>query len=216
MNKTRFILILLGTVLLYSSVGEHLSSDLANGVTLGSVGASSLELATGIAPFEGRGKEPTFYPHLTKEPRSYASWVRDGHKYMKRLEFEQAILAFRKATKLQPASQEARFLLAQAYEKRGLEGLPGDYTQWDRLAAQEYELAVALADHLPARYNLALLQLRIGSLEASRRNLEHILLVGKPNHSLYKKAEQRLAENFEQAVRPGALSVVIQGDSGYD
>lgn len=205
MNKMRFILILVGLALLLPNAKGYLAN-----------GRNGLELATGIAPFEGRGQEPSFYGHLSKEARSYGSWIKDGHKYMKRLEFEQAILAFRKAVKLQPANQEARFLLAHAYEKRGLEGLPGDYTQWDRLAAEEYELAVALADHLPARYNLALLQLRIGNLEASRRNLEHILLVGKPNDSLYKRAEQRLAENFAQDVRPNSLSVINTGGQGHE
>ncbi len=200
MNKTRLILIIVALAVLLPTAKGYVASN-----------GSGLNLATGIAPFEGRGKEPSFYPFLAKEGRSYESWIKDGHRYMKRLEFEQAILAFRKAVKLRPASQEAHFMLAVAYDKRGLEGLPGDYTQWHRLSMQEYELAIALADHLPARYNLALLQLRLGNYAESRRNLEHILLVGKAKDVIYKKAEQRLAENFEQAVRPGALSVV-KGD----
>lgn len=171
------------------------------------------EISMGIAPIEQRGDEQNFYTLLSNSGRKYESWIRDGNQYLKRSEYEQAIWAYRKAVKLRPASQEARFLLAVAYEKRFLEGLPGDYTDWENLAASEYEAAIEVADHLPARFNLAILKRRQGKFEEARINLEHILLVGKPGDRLVKNASDLLKEIFEQDVRPNSLSMKVSANS---
>ena len=77
-----------------------------------------------IAPMSGRKAEANFYSMLNNSGREYRSWIRDGRTYLSRREFEQAIWAFRKAIKLQPAAEEARFLLALTYENAALKAFP--------------------------------------------------------------------------------------------
>lgn len=158
-----------------------------------------------MAPITGRNSEVNFYSFLNNSGREYQSWIKDGRKYLKRKEYEQAIWSFRKAIKLRPAAEEARFLLAFTYEARGLEGLPGDTINWDRLAENEYLMAIKIADHLPSRYNLAILQRRLERFEAARQNLEHILLV-TDSKSLKQKASAELQALFHQDVRPKGIS----------
>lgn len=163
----------------------------------------------GIAPINGRNAEVNFYSLMNNSGREYESWIKDGRKYLKRKEYEQAIWAFRKAVKLRPASEEARFLLAWTYETRGLEGLPGDMTNWDRLAENEYLMAIEVADHLPSRFNLAILQRRLERFDEARRNLEHILLVTNSSN-MRKKASAELQALFHQDVRPRGISNEIK------
>lgn len=168
-----------------------------------------------IAPIYGRNSEVNFYSLLNNSGREYESWIKDGKKYLKRKEFEQAIWAFRKAVKLRPASEEARFLLGWTYETRGLEGLPGDFTNWDRLAEDEYLIAIEVADHLPSRFNLAILQRRLERYDEARRNLEHILLVTN-SKTMKQKASAELQALFHQDVRPKGISNEIKDWSNYD
>lgn len=170
--------------------------------------ASSMEkpyMEGEIAPITGRNTEVNFYSLINNSGREYESWIKDGRRYLKRKEYEQAIWAFRKAIKLRPAAEEARFLLAWTYETRGLEGLPGDMTNWDRLAENEYLMAIEVADHLPSRFNLAILQRRLERFDEARRNLEHILLVTN-SASMRKKASTELQALFHQDVRPRGIS----------
>ncbi|MBU1106349.1 MAG: hypothetical protein KKB51_06750 [Candidatus Riflebacteria bacterium] len=165
-----------------------------------------------IAPISGRRAEANFYSMLNNSGREYRGWIKDGRNYLARREYEQAIWAFRKAVKLQPATEEARFLLAMTYEKRGLEGLPGDTTDWDTLAAKEYTAAIELADHLPSRFNLALLHRRHERLSEARHHLEHIVLVDNRT-SLAKRASTELSAIFAQDMRPRSLSTIIRDSS---
>lgn len=171
-------------------------------------------METSIPPVDGRNSEVNFYSFLNNSGREYESWIKDGRQYLKRKEYEQAIWAFRKAVKLRPAAEEARFLLGWTYETRGLEGLPGDYTNWDKLAENEYTMAIEIADHLPSRYNLAILQRRLERYEEARRNLEHILLVTNSS-SLKKKASAELQALFHQDVRPRGISNEVGDWSSY-
>ncbi|MDN5279033.1 MAG: Anaphase-promoting complex, cyclosome, subunit 3 [Clostridiales bacterium] len=170
-----------------------------------------------VAPMAGRKAEKSLFGMLNNSGTEYGTWVRKGKAYIKRREYEQAILAFRKAIFLRPAEEEARFLLAWCYEKRGLEGLPGDQTNWDRLAEKEYRTAISLADHLPSRFNLALLMRRLQRFTEAREQLEHILLTGGSN-SLTKKAQAELTAIFHQDMRPRHISVDIKdlGKRGTD
>lgn len=168
-----------------------------------------------IAPIEGRKAEPNFYSLLNNSGREYKSWVRDGRNYLKRREYEQAIWAFRKAVDLRPAEEEVRFLLAATYEKRGLEGLPGDATDWDKLAAREYLAAIELADHLPSRFNLALLHRRHGDFVEARRHLEHILLLNNSG-TLARLASSELNALFDQDVRPRSISTEVKNLENHD
>jgi tetratricopeptide (TPR) repeat protein len=168
----------------------------------------SKKLQAPVAPVEGRKTEYKAQNLLNNSGVEYSTWLKRGKKYRQRKEYEQAILAFRKAVYLRPADEEARFLLAWCYEKRGLEGLPGDMTNWEALAEQEYLAAIALADHLPARYNLAILYRRQERLDEARKHLEHILLINKPG-SLTRKAENELSALFHQSMRPRHIAVDI-------
>ena len=168
-----------------------------------------------IAPIYGRNSEVNFYSLLNNSGREYESWIKDGRKYLKRKEFEQAIWAFRKAVKLRPASEEARFLLGWTYETRGLEGLPGETTNWDLLAENEYTMAIEVADHLPSRFNLAILQRRLERYDEARRNLEHILLVTN-SKTMKKKASLELQALFHQDVRPRGISNEIKDWSVHE
>jgi tetratricopeptide (TPR) repeat protein len=159
-----------------------------------------------VPPMKGRKTEKQFYSMLNNSGKSYQTWLKRGKGYIKRREYEQAILAFRKAIDLRPAEEEARFLLAWSYEKRGLEGLPGDSTNWEKLAENEYNKAINLADHLPARYNLAVLLRRNRRFSEARSHLEHILLVN-PALALKKKAQAELADLFHQDMRPRHISI---------
>ncbi|GAB4276229.1 MAG: hypothetical protein Kow0029_18070 [Candidatus Rifleibacteriota bacterium] len=161
-----------------------------------------------VPPMNGRRGEAAFNQYLNNSGTEYQTWYRKGKAYIKRKEYEQAILAFRKAIYLRPAEEEARFLLGWCYEKRGQEGLPGDKTDWDKLAEKEYKAAISLADHLPARYNLALLQRRNERFEEARKNLEHILMIGTKN-ALSKKAEAELSAIFQQEMRPAHIALDI-------
>ena len=168
-----------------------------------------------IAPINGRKSEVNFYSLLNNSGREYESWIKDGRKYLKRKEYEQAIWAFRKAVKLRPAAEEARFLLGWTYETRGLEGLPGDYTNWDKLAENEYVMAIEVADHLPSRYNLAILQRRLERYDEARRNLEHIRLVTN-SPTMKKKAAAELQALFHQDVRPRGISNEVRDWSSHE
>jgi tetratricopeptide (TPR) repeat protein len=159
-----------------------------------------------VPPIYGRKKESKCYKYLSKPLRTYNYWMRKGKSYLTRKEFEQAILAFRKASKLRPTSEETRFLLAHSYEKRSMEGLPGDTTNWEQLAIDEYQAAIILADHLPSRYNLALLYQRLDEHTKARKELEHILTIS-PSSSLGRKAQTALARVFAQDYTPTHLSV---------
>ncbi|EKD83134.1 MAG: hypothetical protein ACD_39C00867G0002 [uncultured bacterium] len=162
-----------------------------------------------IAPIYGRKSEANFYSMLNNSGREYRGWLKDGRNYLARREYEQAIWAFRKAIKLQPAAEEARFLLAWTYEKRGLEGLPGDSTDWDSLAIREYTAAIELADHLPSRFNLALLHRRHDRFSEARRHLEHIVLLDTRS-SLAKRASSELSALFAQDMRPRSISTTFR------
>ncbi|NCB37600.1 MAG: tetratricopeptide repeat protein [Erysipelotrichia bacterium] len=168
-----------------------------------------------LAPIKGRKTEPNFYSMLNNSGREYQSWVKSGRSYLNRREYEQAIWAFRKALELRPAEEEARFLLACSYEKRGLEGLPGDSTNWDSLAAKEYHTAIELADHLPSRFNLALLHRRLGRFTEARRHLEHILLINSSG-IIARKAFTELNAIFAQDMRPKAISTEIKDWQTHD
>ena len=162
-----------------------------------------------MAPVVNRKAEANFYSLLNNSGREHRTWIKDGRSYLNRKEYEQAIWAFRKSLELRPADEEAHFLLGFTYEKRGLEGLPGDKTNWDHLAAREYMTAIELADHLPARFNLALLHRRLGNFEEARRHLEHILIV-KDSGNLARKAAAELNALFHQDVRPRNISKRVQ------
>jgi len=165
-----------------------------------------------LAPMYGRKSEANFYSMLNNSGREYRGWIRDGRNYLARREYEQAIWAFRKAVKLQPAAEEARFLLAWTYEKRGLEGLPGDSTDWDALAIKEYTAAIELADHLPARYNLALLHRRHDRFSEARRHLEHIMMIDNRS-GLARRARNELSALFAQDMRPRSISTTFRDSS---
>lgn len=198
MKKLFLILFLTSAALLLSGPTAYLASQ-----------SEGMMMHTPVAPMTGRKTEVNFYSMINNSGREYQSWVRDCRTYINRREYEQAILAIRKAIKLRPAAEEARFLLAWAYEKRGLEGLPGDMTNWDELAAREYTAAIELADHLPSRFNLAILHRRNDRYEEARRHLEHIVLINNQG-TLGKKAAIELASIFEQDMRPRAISSSIK------
>lgn len=166
----------------------------------------SRKIQAPVAPMEGRKTERSVRNLLNDSGVAYTTWMQRGKKYIQRKEYEQAILAFRKAVYLRPAEQEARFLLAWCYEKRGREGLPGDMTNWETLAEQEYLAAIALADHLPARYNLAILYRQQERFDEARKHLEHILLINKPD-PLTRKAEKEISALFHQSMRPRHIAV---------
>lgn len=199
MIKKILLLAAILSVLLFNGPKAYMASN-----------PDSMLLSAPIAPVSGRKSEANFYNLLNNSGREYRGWINDGRNYIKRREFEQAILAFRKAIRLQPASEEARFLLAWAYEKRGAEGLPGDTTDWDSLAVKEYTAAVELADHLPSRFNLAIIHRKHHRFEEARRHLEHILLINSQN-AIGRKASVELASLFEQDMRPRSISSKIGG-----
>lgn len=130
--------------------------------------------------------------YLSDVPSFDEKWKKVGKKYLMQKEYEQAILAFRKAIKANPTSAENYFLLAYAYEKRGTEGLPNDQTQWFKLAEKAYRHAISLEDHLPSKYNLAVLLIQQQKYEEAKHLLEYILLVSPKNKSLIKKTKTTL------------------------
>ncbi len=168
------------------------------------VGYSRFE--TPMPPISGRKNEKKAYSRLNSPEFSFGYWLGKGKSYLSRKEYEQAIIAFRKARKLRPASEETRHLLAYSYEKRGLEGLPGDQSDWEALAEREYKASIMLADYLPSRYNLALLQIRNERLSEARKELEHILTVS-PTSKFGKLADSLLASVMDQDYLPEHLSV---------
>ena len=76
-------------------------------------------------------------------------------------------------------------------------------------------MAIELADHLPSRYNLAILQRRLERYDEARRNLEHILLV-TDSKTLKKKASDELQALFHQDVRPRGISNEVKDWSSYE
>jgi|GEM_PF-720299 len=156
-------------------------------------------------PAAGRAAERRSQAYLTRPDTTYASWLSKGRSYLGRKEFEQAIWAFRKALHLKPLSSEAHFLQGYALERRGLEGLPGDITNWDELAESEYRAAVALDDHLPARYNLGRMMERLERYGEARREFEHILTVS-PRGRLSKRATAGLDRTTDADLEPARRS----------
>ncbi len=152
-------------------------------------------------PSAGRAAERRCQAYLTAADTTYASWVSKGRAYLGRKEYEQAIWAFRKALRLKPLSSEAHFLLGYAFERRGLEGLPGDVTNWDELAEAEYRASIALDDHLPARYNLGRMLERLERHDEARREFEHILTVS-PRGRLSARAAAGLDRTIDADLEP--------------
>jgi len=159
-----------------------------------------------VPPRSGRKSERQSYRWVNRPARTYTYWMGKGKRYLAKREYEQAIWAFRKSSKLRPASETARFLLGFTYEKRALQGLPGDLTNWEKLAEDEYKSAIYIADHLPARYNLALLYKRNGRIDSARKELEHILTVS-PTGKLGNLAKTMLARVVELDYKPRSISV---------
>ncbi len=157
-----------------------------------------------LPPLAGRSAERRGLPYLTKDPTSYARWLAAGKGYLARREFEQAVWAFRKALEMQPLSSEAHFLLGVSFERRGLEGLPGDLTSWDLLAEEEYRAAIGLDDHLPARYNLGRLLERLGRHAEAGREFEHILTIA-PSSAVGRRARTALDRTFAADLLPRTL-----------
>lgn len=155
-------------------------------------------------PAKGRGAESAGMAYLTKPERSFGYWMARGREYLARTEYEQAILAFRKALKERPVSEEAHFLAGIAYERRGRECLPGDATNWDELAEQEYRAAIAVADYLPARYNLGMLLNRLERADEARKEFEHILTV-RPRSQIGGMARLALERNVQSDFLPRLL-----------
>jgi len=203
MNKRFLLLTILLFVIFFAGSKAYLASNRDDRL-----------MHSPIAPMSGRKGEANFYSMLNNSGREYRGWMKDGRSYLARREFEQAIWAFRKAVKLQPASEDARFMLACTYEKRGLEGLPGDETDWDNLAIKEYTAAIELADHLPARYNLALLHRRHNRFGEARRHLEHIVIIDNRS-ALARRAKSELSALFAQDMKPRSLSTFL-GDGSHE
>jgi tetratricopeptide (TPR) repeat protein len=157
-----------------------------------------------IPPLGGRTREQSVTRYLSRTGVPFSTWFAKGKNYLARKEFEQAILAFRKAIECKPLSAETHFLLGVAYEARGKEGLPGDQVSWDLLAEREYRYCISLDDYLPARYNLGMLLSRIGRKEDARGELEHILLVS-PKSQVGKLAKRALDLEFENGLLPETL-----------
>jgi len=157
-----------------------------------------------IPPSAGRGTERRVTHYLTAEPTSFANWLSKGKRYLTRKEFEQAVWAFRKALEMRPLSSEAHFLLGFSFEKRLLEGLPGDLTSWEMLAEEEYRTAIGLDDHLPARFNLGMLLARSGRQDAARREFEHILTIS-PRSTVGRRAQVAMNRAFEADLMPRTL-----------
>ena len=157
------------------------------------------------APSKGRSGESRGMRWLAVSTPTFQKWFAAGRKYLERKEWEQAILAFRKALRERPLSEEAHFLAGVSYERRGREGLPGDATNWDELAENEYRAAVALGDYLPACYNLGILLTRLEREDEARKEFEHILLT-KPNSALGSRARQALDRNIQKEYLPRLLS----------
>ena len=137
--------------------------------------------------------------------------MRRGKRYLQRLEFEQAVWAFRKARRQEPTNAEVHFFLGFTYEKRGLQGLPGDQTSWDQLAEASYRQAIALEDFLPARHNIARLLERTNRFSLARKEWEHILLIA-PKGALAQAAKKALARNIEADLLPETLSRKLPKD----
>ena len=165
----------------------------------------SFDLDPPIPPSLGRKAESKAMSYLSPATRTFASWLRRGKRYLQRKEFEQAIWAFRKAQIQRPINAEVHFFLGFTFEKRGLEGLPGDQTSWDQLAEEEYRQAISLQDYLPARHNLARLLERSDRYDLARREWEHILLIS-PSGRIAKVAKDALHRNIDADMLPKTLS----------
>ena len=158
----------------------------------------------------GRKKESGVTGYLTRSPREFPYWMTMAKQYLGRKEYEQAIIALRKAVRLRPMAEEARFLLGHSYELRGREGLPGNLTAWDYLAEKEYLMAIGIADYLPARYNLAMLYERLERYEEARVELEHIMTISPGSH-LGKLAARALEGNFDIDLIPRTFTTKLPG-----
>ena len=165
-------------------------------------------------PRKGRKNERKSYSWINRPARTYTYWMGKGKRYLAKREYEQAIWAFRKASKLRPASEISRFMLAFTYEKRALEGLPADLTNWESLAENEYKSAIFIADYLPARYNLALLYKRNGKIAAAQKELEHILTIS-PSGKIGNLAKSMLVKVIELDYKPRSMSIKFPGDAKW-
>lgn len=170
-------------------------------------GPGEVEEEMPMPPMKGRGGEGK-HGYLFKPEIPYQVWFARGKSFLRRREYEQAILAFRKALREKPLSAEGHFLLGAAYEARGKEGLPGDVTSWDTLAEYEYRSSVALGDYLPARYNLGLLMTRQSRLDEARKEWEHILTIS-PKSSLGNLARRAMERNVEADMLPDLLEIKL-------
>jgi tetratricopeptide (TPR) repeat protein len=152
-------------------------------------------------PSSGRIGESSGARYLTPLDIGFTTWMKRGKTYLSRKEFEQAVLAFRKALQTNPLSADAHFLLGYAYERRSKEGLPGDQTAWDILAERSYRSAIAAGDHLPARFNLGMLLSRTDRAPEARREWEHILTIS-PGTRLGRLAKNALERNQQADFLP--------------
>jgi len=159
-------------------------------------------------PLKGRTTEGRDLGYLLAPDTGFATWLRRGRNFFARQEFEQAIWAFRKALREKPLAEEAHFLLGCSYVARGAEGLPGDQTAWDDLAESAFHAAIAVGDHLPARFNLGILLTRLGRLDEARREWEHILTVS-PRSRLGRLARQALARNMDADLLPRTVGITL-------
>ncbi|MBF0408626.1 MAG: hypothetical protein HQM10_14850 [Candidatus Riflebacteria bacterium] len=163
-----------------------------------------------LPPLEGRKSERGLSSWLIKPEIGWKTWINRGKMFFRKHEYEQSILAFRKALRMKPSSSESHFFLGTSYQARGEQGLPGDRTSWEQLAEKEFLAAIHLGDFLPARYNVALLLERQGRLPEARIHLEHIVNVS-PRSDIGKKALKILNENFDADLYPKMLTKRIPG-----
>lgn len=199
MRTINKILIISSVVLAFLPTGRAFMSSLQSSGNWGEIP---------IPPFNGRSSEKSCLDYLTKENVTFDMWMNRAKRYVAKREFEQAILAFRKALEERPLSEEAHFLLGVSFEKRGKEGLPGDMTSWDVLAEKEYLSAISLGDHLPARFNLGMLLTRLGRRVEARKEWEHILMVS-PKSKLGRVAMEELQNNQHSDFLPSILQQEI-------
>lgn len=161
-----------------------------------------------VPPLHGRKSERIPNAYFTKPETSFQTWLKRGKSFLARTEYEQAILAFRKALKENPLSEYTHFLLGIAYEHRGKEGLPGDSTAWDTLAENEYKISIAIADYLPARFNLGMLLHRLDRPEEAKREWEHVLTIN-PGSPSGRRSQKALERTFQSDVTPQTLSITL-------
>lgn len=179
----------------------------------GSGGSRRTLLDVPVPPLQGRAKEREATVYLSRPSRTFDYWMSRGKQYLGRKEYEQAVWAFRKSIREKPLVGEAHFLLGVAYERRGLDALPGDVTSWGVLAEESYQRAIIIADFLPARHNLALLLERRQRFAEARREWEHILTIA-PDSYLGRQATEALNRNIAADLLPQTLSSRFPDTSG--